>query len=153
MHRFAFQGSLDSQPATSPDTTVLEAAEAMERLHSSRLMVGSGGALPIGVLTAEDIMNKVLAAGQDPTRVRVADIMSAGRMDRHGAFLVDDEPFLSSIRGAETLHSRDDDDNQVLLQVISGKCEECGVYNEELVDHEGLEMCSDCAGFRTALFT
>src|SRR5687768_7459851 len=101
MHRFAFNGPLDAQPATTPDTTVLEAAEAMERYHSDRLMVGNGK-LPIGVLTAEDIMNKVLAAGQDPTRVRVADIMSAGRIDKHGAFLIDDEPFLHSIRAAET---------------------------------------------------
>jgi hypothetical protein len=151
MHRFAFNGPLDAQPATSPDTTILEAAEAMERLHSNRLMVGDGK-LPIGLLTAEDIMNKVLAQGQDPTRVRVAEIMSAGRFDKSGVFLIDDEPFAAFMRPAETLHSRDDD-TQVLMQVLSGKCEECGVYNEELVDHEGLEMCLECAGFRAALFS
>jgi hypothetical protein len=150
MHRLEVNGPISQQPATTPDTTVLEAAEAMERHHSNLLLVDDG-LTPIGVLTAEDILNKVLAAGQDPQLVHVADIMAMGRFDRHGKFMVEDESIAPALRGAESLHARDDDATEVLTPVLSGRCEECGVYNEELVDHEGLEMCTECAGLRSEL--
>jgi hypothetical protein len=147
----ALDGMLAQQTSMTPDATVMEAAETMELRHSHHVLVARDQTL-LGVLSAEDILNKVLAAGRDPRTVHVSDIMAAGRFD-HGVFFVDEdaEP-PAGIFAAETLHSRDDDDQEVLHAVLSGKCEECGVFSEELIDHEGLEMCADCSGFRVALF-
>lgn len=138
-------------PATS-DSTVSDAAEAMERLHSRQLIVQRGG-VPVGFLTEEDIVGKVLAPGLDPSVTHLQDVMAAARDDGSESLLIDDEPFpRAPLWGAESLLQRDDDEMRVVLEVLSGRCEECGVYNEELVDHEGLRMCGDCSGLRTMLF-
>lgn len=136
----------------SPDMTVSDAAEAMERLHSRHLVVGRGS-VPMGFLTEEDIVAKVLAPGLDPRNVHLADVMTIARSDRPGSLLVDDEPLPSAGPwGAESLEARDGDETRVLMEVLSGRCEECGVYDEELLEHEGLRMCGDCSGLRSQLF-
>lgn len=138
--------------SASPNATVSDAAEAMERLHSRQLIVQKGG-VPIGFLTEEDIVSKVLAPGLDPSSIQLRDVMATARSDGSGSLLVDDEPFPKApLWGSESLKERDEDETRVLLEVLSGRCEECGVYDEELLEHEGLRMCGDCSGLRTALF-
>jgi len=108
--------------------------------------------VPLGVLTEEDIVAKVLALGLDPNRVRVADVMATGHMDRHGAFQVEDDgELLAPLWAAERLGAREEDDDK-LVSFVEGRCEECGVFSQGLHDHEGLLMCGECSGLRSALF-
>ena len=150
MHRFALGTQTDDRLST-PEMTINEAAEAMERSHARRLLIGRDR-VPVGVLTEEDIVAKVLALGLDPNRVRVADVMSMVRTDRHGALQVDDDSeTLAPLWASERLDAREEDDER-LVAFVEGRCEECGVFSEGLHDHEGLLMCGECSGMRTALF-
>lgn len=150
MHRVPIPSA--QRLAASPGMTVADAAEAMERLHARELIVTRDGD-PVGFLTEEDIVSRVLAPGLDPLSTRLSDVMAAARADRGGALLIEDPPLPHApLWGAESLQERDEDETRVLFEVLSGRCEECGVYHEELVDHEGLLMCPDCTGLRAALF-
>ena len=150
MHRFALGNEMENRLST-PDMTINEAAEAMERSHARQLLIGRDQT-PMGVLTEEDIVAKVLALGLDPNRVRVADVMATGHMDRNGAFQVEDDvETLAPLWAAERLDAREQDD-EVLIAFVEGRCEECGVFSEGLHDHEGLLMCGECSGMRSALF-
>lgn len=150
MHRFALGNEFENF-ATTPDMTINEAADAMERSHGRQLLIGRGS-LPVGVLTEEDIVGKVLALGLDPNRVRVGDVMANGHLDRNGAFQIDDDgELLAPLWAAERLDARDEDDAG-LIAFVEGRCEECGVFSASLHDHEGLLMCGECSGLRTALF-
>lgn len=150
MHRFALGNGLETRLST-PDMTINEAAEAMERSHARQLLIGRDRT-PLGVLTEEDIVAKVLALGLDPNRVRVADVMASGHVDRHGAFQVeDDSETVAPLWAAERLGAREQDDEK-LIAFVEGRCEECSVFSDGLQDHEGLLMCGECSGLRNELF-
>lgn len=117
----------------SPDMTVLEAADAMERSHGSRLLVQRDNRV-IGVLTERDIVEKVLNAGRRPDLVTVDAIMSAGWEKGDGSILLED-----------TLLDNDWEDTS-FAHILQGKCEECGVFNLDLSDEDGLLVCADCRG-------
>lgn len=152
MHRIPLATNPSSRPFGSPDMTVNEAADAMERLHSPLLLVGQGRT-PLGVLSEQEIVSRVLALGLDPNRVHVRDIMLAGQLDARGSFLVEDDPNPPApIWAGEGLKARDDDADEILTSMLQGKCEECGVFSEELGDVAGQLVCSDCTGFHQALF-
>jgi len=152
MHRLLYDSTVGNEIHTTPDMTVNEAAEAMERFHARHMLVGRDGA-PLGMVTEEDIVAKVLAPGLDPNEVHVADIMLAGHVAKNGSFMVDEASADAPFWGAQTLQSVEEDDTRVITEVLNGRCEECAVYSEELVDHEGLLMCPECSGFRTARFS
>ncbi|HLE48298.1 MAG TPA: CBS domain-containing protein [Candidatus Thermoplasmatota archaeon] len=152
MHRLLLGTNGGLEIHTFPEMTVNEAVEAMERFHERHSLVGRDGT-PLGMLTEEDIVSKVLARGLDPNAVRVADVMLSGHLARDGKFLVDDSEQEAPLWAAQTLQSLEDDETRVLTEVLNGRCEECAVYSDELVDHEGLQMCPECSGFRAALFS
>ncbi len=58
-----------------PDATVKEAAEMMGELEVGALPAGSADRVE-GVVTDRDILYRVVAAGLDPTRVRVREVLS-----------------------------------------------------------------------------
>jgi PAS domain S-box-containing protein len=58
------------------DTPICKAAAAMARAKSSAILIQSPGGEPIGIVTDQDLRNRVLAAGQPATQ-RIATIMSA----------------------------------------------------------------------------
>ncbi len=58
-----------------PEATVKEAAEMMGELEVGALPAGSPDRIE-GVVTDRDILYRVVAAGLDPTRVRVRDVLS-----------------------------------------------------------------------------
>jgi CBS domain-containing protein len=58
-----------------PEATVKEAAEMMGELEVGALPAGSTDRIE-GVVTDRDILYRVVAAGLDPTRVRVRDVVS-----------------------------------------------------------------------------
>ena len=59
----------------APEATVKEAAEMMGELEVGALPAGSADRLE-GVVTDRDILYRVVAAGLDPTLVRVRDVLS-----------------------------------------------------------------------------
>lgn len=123
--------SVPTGPIGSPEMTALEAADAMERAHGSHLIVHRGNRI-IGLLTERDIIEKVLNTGRRPDVVLVDDIMRAGYQRSDGAILLED--------------AADPEEYQEspLAQVLQGKCEECGVFNLDLADEDGLLVCHDC---------
>ena len=58
-----------------PEATVKEAAEMMGELEVGALPAGSADRVE-GVVTDRDILYRVVAAGLDPTQVRVRDVLS-----------------------------------------------------------------------------
>lgn len=64
--------------AVSPDTTIREAAERMRAAHISCLAIAEGEQL-VGIVTARDFVNKVLAQGLDPA-TPVSAVMAADPM-------------------------------------------------------------------------
>lgn len=149
MQRLELGPDPSRQIAGTPDMTITEAAEAMERSHARQILVGRGRT-PVGLLSEEDIVARVLAAGLDPSTVRVRDVMERGVVRRDGAFQVDDGgEFDSPLWASERLEAEDGD---VLTSFLEGGCEECGVFSEGLHDHEGLLMCEECSGLRNLLF-
>lgn len=58
-----------------PEATVKEAAEMMGELEVGALPAGSADRAE-GIVTDRDILYRVVAAGRDPTQVRVRDVLS-----------------------------------------------------------------------------
>lgn len=59
---------------TTPDATVLEAAQAMNRHKIGALVVVDPGIA--GIISERDILTRVVAAERAPSRTRVADVMT-----------------------------------------------------------------------------
>ena len=60
----------------APDITVLAAARAMTDRNVSAAAVTDNDRL-VGIITERDVLREVVAAGLDPTNVRVAQVMSS----------------------------------------------------------------------------
>ena len=60
----------------APDLTVLAAARAMTDRNVSAAAVTDNDRL-VGIITERDVLREVVAAGLDPTNVRVAQVMSS----------------------------------------------------------------------------
>lgn len=124
----SLESHADAAGVASPEMTILEAADVMERLHDSKLLVERAGR-PIGFLTEHDIIEYVLARGSRPEEVTVWEAMRRS-WDDQGADARPDWfesfPFLAS------------------AQIYQGKCEECDVFSIELAEREGLLLCADC---------
>lgn len=61
--------------AVGPDTPVMECARKMTAEKVGALVVTDGERLT-GIFTERDALNKVLAAGRDPARTRVCEVMT-----------------------------------------------------------------------------
>src|SRR5204863_3709767 len=59
-----------------PDVPLLEAIGITARRAISCVVVRDGPP-PIGVVTERDLVRKLLAAGRDPAKLRVGDVMTA----------------------------------------------------------------------------
>jgi len=59
-----------------PEATIVEAARLMAARDVSSLVVVDHERRVIGIITARDIVDKVVARGLDPQSVRVSDIMA-----------------------------------------------------------------------------
>jgi len=60
----------------SPATTVRKAAKLMTTRHVGAVLVVEDGKL-LGIFTERDALNRVIAAGLDPDRTRVSEVMTA----------------------------------------------------------------------------
>ncbi len=59
----------------SPDASVLEAAQSMNRHHIGSLVVMSGP-VPVGIITERDIMTRVVAEERSPSSTTVGNVMT-----------------------------------------------------------------------------
>src|SRR5437879_8347858 len=59
-----------------PDTTPLQAPKARRDRHQGFFIVSSPEGRPIGIVTEWDIVAKVVAAGRDPAKVRLEELMT-----------------------------------------------------------------------------
>ena len=138
MHRAAPPAGRDWEAHGNPAMTALEAADEMERSHGTRLWVHDTRNEIVGLLREEDIIQKVLAQGRRPDTVRVSDIMVAGHMQSSGVLMLeDDQPAAPAI---------EDHDGDRLSVLVPGRCEECGVYHDDLTEVAGLLLCGPCTG-------
>lgn len=70
------QEIMTKSPRTgTSDMTVKQAAQVMRSARVGSLIILEGGK-PIGILTERDLMNKIVAEGKSPGRVKVAQAMS-----------------------------------------------------------------------------
>jgi CBS domain-containing protein len=60
----------------SSDETVAQAAKEMKKSGATEAIVANDGA-PLGIVTERDILYKVVAAGANPSSMRVKDIMTS----------------------------------------------------------------------------
>jgi len=58
-----------------PDMSIQEAARIMKTEHVGSLVVVEDDA-PIGIVTERDLVDKVVAAGRTPSKVRIKDVMT-----------------------------------------------------------------------------
>ena len=68
--------------ALAPQSSAMEAAEAMAREKVGAIMV-SEGEKPLGIFTERDLMVRVVVAGLDPRAVELRDVMSAELYTAH----------------------------------------------------------------------
>lgn len=61
--------------AIGPNETVLEAARKMKSVKKGCLLV-TDGAVPVGIVTQTDLINKVLAESLSPADLAVSDVMT-----------------------------------------------------------------------------
>ena len=135
MNRLELGTSSLAAPFARPDMTVLEAAETLEHDHATRLLVRDADQI-VGVLTEEDIIQKVLNAGLRPDVVRVSDIMHSGHRSRDGSrLLIESDP-------VTRLFLRERRPN---FAVLRGLCEDCGDASDVLDELGGRVLCGDCA--------
>lgn len=63
--------------SVAPTVTIAEAVDEMNRHRVGSVLVLDGGRL-VGIFTERDVLRRVVGAGVDPKRGRVADVMTAG---------------------------------------------------------------------------
>jgi CBS domain-containing protein len=69
---------LDLVVFIDPDATVTEALATMRRRYINSVMVRKTKAHPeYGILTSTDVSDKIVAQGQNPSKIKVADIMTS----------------------------------------------------------------------------
>jgi signal-transduction protein with cAMP-binding, CBS, and nucleotidyltransferase domain len=66
-----------------PETTAREAAQRMAEQHVGSILVAGEDGKMIGIFTERDLMVRVVAAGSDASKVRVADVMTSEVFTTH----------------------------------------------------------------------
>ncbi len=59
-----------------PDATVQEACRGMQKQRVGAVLVAEGGDRLVGIFTGRDAVGRVLAAGRDPVKTRLAEVMT-----------------------------------------------------------------------------
>lgn len=68
----------DHKPVTlRPSDTVQEACKAMQQRAVGAILVTDAKHHLVGIFTGRDAVGRVLAAGRDPVKTRLADVMTA----------------------------------------------------------------------------
>jgi len=157
----------------APDQTILEASKVMKDQDIGSLIITDGNS-PIGIITREDIVGKVVAANLQPSSVLVKDVMSknlvtvgqeediseAARLMSKNMYeripVVSDGMLIGIISTREiarvapaalevmTEHLRIQEPGSFDDGVQSGDCEKCGNYSDNLKNVNDSWLCDSC---------
>ena len=156
-----------------PSQTILEASKAMKNERIGSLVIVEGSK-PIGILTREDIVDKVVAKDLSPSSVLVRDVMSlklvtvspdtdiseAARVMSKNKYervpVVSMGKLMGILSSREiakvapaalevmTEHLRIEEPQRFDVSVQSGECEKCGNFSEELHNVNDIWICDTC---------
>ncbi len=164
----------------TPEQTIEEAAKKMRENNVGSLIIISDG-IPVGIITREDIVNKVTAENKIPSKILVREIqtnslvtcspetdiseaaltMSKYRYERLP--VVSEGKLIGIISTREvakvapaileiaTEHLRIEEPPQILLEKTGGECEVCGNYSDILQQIEDQWICDKCKDDMTEL--
>ena len=157
----------------TPTTTVAEATKKMKDEDVGSIII-LDGKKPVGIMTREDVTNKVAALDKQPSKVHVKEAMSspvitatpdeslsevAKRMNKHGfermpvaqmgkmIGFVSVRDILRVSPGLLDLlkeHIDEETAQEFKEETNSGDCELCGNYNEELKNINDRWVCETC---------
>ncbi len=157
----------------APNSPVSEAARVMKQEDVGSVVVCEGNR-PVGIVTREDITNKVAASDRTPSKVTVREIMSspvvtaspdedvedvARRMNKYGferlpvkqlnklvGFVSVRDILRVSPGLLELLRSHFDEEQaeEVREEQNAGECELCGNYSESLHNINDRWVCDTC---------
>ena len=157
----------------TPTTTVAEAAKKMKDEDVGSVII-LDGKKPVGIMTREDVTNKVAALDKQASKVHVKDVMTspvvtatpeetlsevAKRMNKHGfermpvaqtgkmLGFVSVRDILRVSPGLLDLlkeHIDEETASELKEETTSGECELCGNYNEELHNTNDRWVCETC---------
>ncbi len=156
-----------------PSQTVLEASKIMKEEDIGSLVILEGNN-PIGIVTREDIVNKVVANDMPTSKTLIQDIMSknlvicppdcdiseaARLMSKHKyerVPVVSMGKLVGIISTREiakvapaaleiaTEHLRIEEPEKFEMENQEGECEKCGNYSEELHNINDIWVCASC---------
>ena len=156
-----------------PSQTVLEASKIMKKEDIGSLVIVEGNK-PIGIVTREDIVNKVVANDMPTSKTLLQDVMSknlvicppdcdiseaARLMSKHKYEripVVSMGKLVGMISAREiakvapaaleiaTEHLRIEEPQNFEEETQEGECEKCGNYSEELYNINDLWICGSC---------
>jgi len=156
-----------------PSQTVLEASKIMKEEGIGSLVIVEGNN-PIGIVTREDIVNKVVANDMPTTKTLIQDIMNknlvmcppdcdisevARLMSKHKyerVPVVSMGKLVGIISTREiakvapaaleiaTEHLRIEEPEKFEMETQDGECEKCGNYSEELHNINDIWVCASC---------
>lgn len=156
-----------------PSQTILAASKSMKKEDVGSVIIVEGS-LPIGIVTREDIINKVIAQDKLPSKVLLKDIMSkkliscapdadiseAARIMSKYKYeripIVSMGKLIGIISTREiakvapaaleiaTEHLRIEEPEKIMEETNEGECDLCGNYSEELHNINDKWVCDAC---------
>ena len=156
-----------------PNQTVLEASKIMKKEDVGSVIICEG-TKPVGIVTREDIVNKITAENKLASEVLLKDIMSKKlvtcppdcdisevarlmskyQYERIPVVLMGKLVGIISAREVAkvappaleimTEHLRIEEPPQIIEETNSGECELCGNYSEELYNVNDKWVCENC---------
>ena len=157
----------------APTQTVLEATRTMKKDDVGSVIIIDNGK-PVGIVTREDIINKVTSEDKQPSKMLLKDVMSntlvtcdpendisdvAKVMSKHGyerVPVVSEGKLVGIISAREiasvapavievlTEHIRIEEPQHIDKDVMADECELCGNFSENLHMANGKWVCDNC---------
>jgi CBS domain-containing protein len=156
-----------------PSQTILQASKIMKKEDVGSIIVVEGNK-PVGIVTREDIVSKIVAKSLSPTKILIKNIMSrvlitcspdsdisdaARLMSKHKYErlpVVSADKLIGIISAREiakvappaleilTEHLRIEEPSRVVEEFNEGECELCGNYSDKLHNVDDKWICDTC---------
>lgn len=163
----------DGVIAVEQDKSIVEAADLLREEGIRGLVVVDNGEA-VGVIVCRDIAYEVVSKGKDPEATTVEEVMSEDLIVAEEEELLDEVAMamirnnisrVPVVRGdmlvgivtqsdilrawpgfAEVMEEKGELEQEGALreQSMSGVCEDCENYSEDLVPTNGMQLCSEC---------
>ncbi len=153
------------------DESLLNASRKMIEYGVGSIVVIENGR-PVGIVTEKDLIEKVISRNKLPSDVMLKDIMSYPLVTITPATSLREAARIMLKKGIRRLPVVDEmgnlvgivTDNDILRvsldigelarlitensigysEELYGKCEKCGRFSDNLIEHNGLRICEDC---------